>query len=78
MSQWAPGRQLSNWTPIRPDNRGESYGDRHHRSIRALAPQDGGGEGHVVEAHELTRRYGEGETAVDALVGVDLQVSAGS
>ncbi len=43
----------------------------------ALAPQDGGGEGHVVEAHELTRRYGEGETAVDALVGVDLQVSSG-
>ena len=32
---------------------------------------------HVVEAHELTRRYGQGETAVDALVGVDLQVSSG-
>jgi putative ABC transport system ATP-binding protein len=33
--------------------------------------------GPVVEAHELTRRYGDGETAVDALVGVDLQVSSG-
>ena len=32
----------------------------------------------VVESHELTRRYGEGETAVDALVGVDLQVSSGN
>jgi putative ABC transport system ATP-binding protein len=34
-------------------------------------------QGPVVEAHELTRRYGEGETAVDALAGVDLQVSSG-
>ena len=39
--------------------------------------QDGGEQGHVVEAHELTRRYGEGETAVDALAGVDLQVASG-
>ncbi len=44
---------------------------------RAPQPQDGGEQGHVVEAHELTRRYGEGETAVDALVGVDLQVASG-
>ena len=39
--------------------------------------QDGGGKGPVVEAHELTRRYGEGDTAVDALGGVDLQVASG-
>jgi putative ABC transport system ATP-binding protein len=33
--------------------------------------------GTVVRAHELTRRYGEGETAVDALRGVSLDVQAG-
>jgi putative ABC transport system ATP-binding protein len=32
---------------------------------------------HVVEAHDLTRRYGEGGTAVDALRGVDLEVEKG-
>jgi putative ABC transport system ATP-binding protein len=31
----------------------------------------------AVDARELTRRYGEGETAVDALRGVDLQVRSG-
>jgi putative ABC transport system ATP-binding protein len=36
-----------------------------------------GESGSVVEAHELTRRYGEGETAVDALAGVDLEVGHG-
>jgi putative ABC transport system ATP-binding protein len=43
----------------------------------ASSLQDGGGKGSVVEAHELTRRYGEGDTAVDALGGVDLQVASG-
>ena len=33
--------------------------------------------GPVVEAHELARRYGEGDTAVDALRGVNLEVSRG-
>ena len=33
--------------------------------------------GAAVEARELTRRYGEGETAVDALRGVDLTVRSG-
>src|SRR5438477_10873906 len=33
--------------------------------------------GAVVSARELTRRYGEGETAVDALRGVSLDVAAG-
>ncbi len=31
----------------------------------------------AVEARELTRRYGEGETAVDALRGIDLTVRSG-
>jgi putative ABC transport system ATP-binding protein len=31
----------------------------------------------VVTAHEITRRYGEGDTAVDALRGVSLQVAPG-
>jgi putative ABC transport system ATP-binding protein len=34
-------------------------------------------DGPVVAAHELNRRYGEGETAVDALRGVSLQVGTG-
>jgi putative ABC transport system ATP-binding protein len=33
--------------------------------------------GVAVEARELTRRYGEGDTAVDALRGVDLTVRSG-
>src|SRR3954465_14924618 len=33
--------------------------------------------GPVVEAHELTRRYGEGDTAVDALRGVNLEAERG-
>jgi putative ABC transport system ATP-binding protein len=33
--------------------------------------------GHVVEATDVTRRYGEGETAVDALRGVSLIVDQG-
>ncbi|HET8528829.1 MAG TPA: ABC transporter ATP-binding protein [Gaiellaceae bacterium] len=34
-------------------------------------------QGTVVQARELTRRYGEGATAVDALRGVSLAVAAG-
>src|SRR5437763_11957562 len=33
--------------------------------------------GKVVTAHEVTRRYGEGEAAVDALRGVSLEVETG-
>jgi putative ABC transport system ATP-binding protein len=33
--------------------------------------------GAVVEAHDLSRRYGEGDTAVDALHGVNLEVERG-
>ena len=34
--------------------------------------------GTVVAAHEVTRRFGEGDTAVDALRGVSLESRAGS
>src|SRR5437773_6729640 len=33
--------------------------------------------GRAAEAHDLPRRYGEGDTAVDALRGVDLEISRG-
>jgi putative ABC transport system ATP-binding protein len=36
--------------------------------------QDGSRDGAVVTAHEISRRYGEGDTAVEALVDVDLDV----
>jgi putative ABC transport system ATP-binding protein len=36
--------------------------------------EDGTRDGAVVTAHEITRRYGEGDTAVDALCGVSLDV----
>jgi putative ABC transport system ATP-binding protein len=38
---------------------------------------DGGRNGVVVTANEITRRYGEGDTAVDALRGVSLEVEQG-
>jgi putative ABC transport system ATP-binding protein len=38
------------------------------------AAQDRSLDGAVVTAHEITRRYGEGDTAVDALFGVSLDV----
>jgi putative ABC transport system ATP-binding protein len=38
---------------------------------------DGGRNGVVVTANEITRRYGEGDTAVDALRGVSLDVEQG-
>src|SRR5438105_5672810 len=40
-------------------------------------PVEAAPAGPVVEAHELTRRYGEGDTAVDALRGVSLDVTKG-
>src|SRR5919199_285900 len=43
-------------------------------AIPAAAAGEEAARGPVVEAHELTRRYGEGETAVDALRGVSLEV----
>ncbi len=46
-------------------------------AVPADAAADQAPDGSVVEAHELTRRYGEGDTAVDALRGVNLEVSRG-
>jgi putative ABC transport system ATP-binding protein len=43
------------------------------QSSSASAPQ----QGSVVDAKDITRRYGEGATAVDALRGVSLDVSSG-
>jgi putative ABC transport system ATP-binding protein len=37
----------------------------------------GDASGPVVTAHEISRRYGEGDTAVDALTGVTLEIEAG-
>jgi putative ABC transport system ATP-binding protein len=39
--------------------------------------ENGSRDGAVVTANEITRRYGEGETAVDALRGVTLDVEQG-
>jgi putative ABC transport system ATP-binding protein len=41
------------------------------------APTEAWSTGPVVTAHDLTRRYGEGDTAVDALRGVSLEVRRG-
>src|SRR6266576_3661571 len=43
-------------------------------AVPALGAAEATPTGPVVEAHELTRRYGEGDTAVDALRGVSLEV----
>jgi putative ABC transport system ATP-binding protein len=41
------------------------------------ATADQAPSGAVVEAHDLSRRYGEGDTAVDALRGVNLEIERG-
>jgi putative ABC transport system ATP-binding protein len=40
-------------------------------------PQDGARPAAVVTATDITRRYGEGDTAVDALRGVSLEIARG-
>jgi putative ABC transport system ATP-binding protein len=67
-----------------PAAAGASHGDKELKMEATTMPAaqaDGlrGSErgGPVVAAHELNRRYGEGETAVDALRGVSLQVGTG-
>ncbi len=47
------------------------------RSSDTPASADAQLDGQVVEAHDVTRRYGEGATAVDALRGVSLDVAHG-
>jgi putative ABC transport system ATP-binding protein len=51
----------------------------HVNAIAAPAAADAAAThaGPVVEANDVTRRYGAGETAVDALRGVSLEVSRG-
>ena len=46
-------------------------------AVPAAGAAEAAPTGPVVEAHELTRRYGEGDTAVDALRGVSLEVARG-
>ena len=46
-------------------------------AMPAAAAQERAAPAPVVEAHELSRRYGEGDTAVDALRGVDLEIEHG-
>ncbi len=43
----------------------------------AAAAREQRHDGPVVTAHDVTRRYGEGDTAVDALRGVELEVAPG-
>ncbi|MDQ3778412.1 MAG: ABC transporter ATP-binding protein [Actinomycetota bacterium] len=45
--------------------------------MQADVSQNGSRDGAVVTAHEITRRYGEGDTAVEALRGVSLDVERG-
>jgi len=45
--------------------------------VQAEIAQNGSRDGAVVTAHDITRRYGEGDTAVDALRGVSLEVEQG-
>src|SRR6266699_1988604 len=46
-------------------------------AVPAAGASNAESNGTVVSAHELTRRYGEGDTAVDALKGVSLDVERG-
>ena len=46
-------------------------------AMPATVAREQAAEGPVVEAHDLARRYGEGDTAVDALRGVNLEVERG-
>src|SRR5436190_5808676 len=46
-------------------------------AANAAAEAEGAYRGPVVAAKDVTRRYGEGETAVDALRGVSLEVGRG-
>src|SRR5438874_3000214 len=46
-------------------------------AMPAEGPVESAPTGPVVEAHDRTRRYGEGDTAVDTLRGVDLDISRG-
>src|SRR4051794_33535507 len=48
-----------------------------HATLTELAPPAPSTDAAVVTADAVTRRYGEGETAVHALRGVSLEIAAG-
>ena len=48
-----------------------------HTVVIPTTPDEAAPPAAVVSAHGVTRRYGEGETAVDALGGVSLEVARG-
>src|SRR6059058_1921205 len=56
---------------------GHRHGGDMSETMTTPAPAEGAGAEPVVAARDLTRRYGEGDTAVDALRGVSLDVRKG-
>ena len=50
---------------------------RDHAGVQGTTANDTAPDGAVVVARDLTRRYGEGATAVDALRGVSLELERG-
>src|SRR3954470_10151393 len=56
---------------------GHRHGGDMSETMTTPAPAEGAGAQPVVSARDLTRRYGEGDTAVDALRGVSLDVRKG-
>src|SRR5881227_2703070 len=56
---------------------GHRHGGDMSETMTTPAPAEGAGAEPVVSARDLTRRYGEGDTAVDALRGVSLDVRKG-
>src|SRR5881227_405377 len=56
---------------------GHRHGGDMSETMTTPAPAEGAGAEPVVSARDLTRRYGEGDTAVDALRGVSLNVRKG-
>src|SRR3954464_7054581 len=56
---------------------GHRHGGEMSETMTTPAPAEGAGAQPVVSARDLTRRYGEGDTAVDALRGVSLDVRKG-
>src|SRR3954453_20846608 len=56
---------------------GHRHGGEMSETMTTPAPAEGAGAQPVVSARDLTRRYGEGDTAGDALRGVSLDVRKG-
>src|SRR5881398_2553419 len=56
---------------------GHRHGGDMSETMTTPAPAEGAGAEPVVSARDLTRRYGEGDTAVDALRGCSMDVRRG-